>query len=123
MVLIDLVYIVCQPCEDGTGVAVKVQVPKKATAVRFALHPVGKIFLILLVLAFARPFIPSSTVASAHGSRTLALCIDDSFSMKQGGRLEQARQDAGPDRHDQRQGSAEGGRDGHPPNRYGEFLC
>src|SRR5580692_12965665 len=51
-------------------------------------------FIILLVLAFSRPFIPSSTVASAHGSRTLALCIDDSFSMKQGGRLEQARQDA-----------------------------
>jgi penicillin-binding protein 1B len=33
-------------------VAVKVQVPKKASAVRFALHPVGKILLILLVLAF-----------------------------------------------------------------------
>ena len=51
-------------------------------------------FIILLVLAFARPFIPSSTVASAHGARTLALCMDDSFSMKQGGRLEQARRDA-----------------------------
>jgi penicillin-binding protein 1B len=33
-------------------VAVRVQVPKKASAVRFALHPVGKILLILLVLAF-----------------------------------------------------------------------
>jgi penicillin-binding protein 1B len=33
-------------------VAVKVQVPKKATAVRFALHPVGKILLVLLVLGF-----------------------------------------------------------------------
>ncbi len=51
-------------------------------------------FIILLVLAFARPFIPSSTVASAHGARTLALCVDDSYSMKQGGRLEQAKQDA-----------------------------
>jgi hypothetical protein len=51
-------------------------------------------FIILLVLAFARPFIPSSTVASAHGARTLAICIDDSYSMKQGGRLEQSRQDA-----------------------------
>jgi Aerotolerance regulator N-terminal/von Willebrand factor type A domain len=51
-------------------------------------------FIILLVLAFARPFIPSSAVASAHGARTLALCIDDSYSMKQGGRLEQAKQDA-----------------------------
>ncbi len=52
------------------------------------------LFIILLVLAFARPFIPTSAVASAHGARTLALCIDDSYSMKQGGRLEQARQDA-----------------------------
>ncbi|HEY3841025.1 MAG TPA: BatA domain-containing protein [Bryobacteraceae bacterium] len=51
-------------------------------------------FIILLVLAFARPFIPSSTIASAHGARTLALCIDDSYSMKQGGRLQQAKQDA-----------------------------
>ncbi len=32
--------------------AVKVQVPKKATAVRFTLHPVGKILLVLLVLGF-----------------------------------------------------------------------
>ena len=32
--------------------AVKVQVPKKASAARFALGPVGKIFLVLLVLAF-----------------------------------------------------------------------
>ena len=51
-------------------------------------------FIILLVLAFARPFISSSAVASARGARTLALCVDDSFSMKQGGRLEQARRDA-----------------------------
>ena len=51
-------------------------------------------FIILLVLAFARPFIPSSAIASAHGARTLALCIDDSYSMKQGGRLEQVKQDA-----------------------------
>jgi penicillin-binding protein 1B len=33
-------------------VAVKVQVPKKASAVRFVLHPAGKILLILLVLGF-----------------------------------------------------------------------
>jgi len=40
-------------CEDSTDVAVKVQAPrKKAKAARFALHPVGKILLILLVLAF-----------------------------------------------------------------------
>jgi penicillin-binding protein 1B len=41
-----------KPCEDGTGVAVKVQVPKKASAVRFALHPAGKVLLVLLVLGF-----------------------------------------------------------------------
>jgi len=41
-----------KPCEDGTDVAVKVQVLKKASAVRFALHPVGKILLVLLVLGF-----------------------------------------------------------------------
>src|ERR1051326_532459 len=51
-------------------------------------------FIILLVLAFARPFIPSSTIASAHGARTIALCIDDSYSMKQGDRLQKAKQDA-----------------------------
>ncbi len=32
--------------------AVKVQVPKKSSAVKFALHPVGKILLVLLVLGF-----------------------------------------------------------------------
>jgi len=37
-------------------VAVRVQVPKKASAVRFALHPVGKILLVLLVLAFTTGF-------------------------------------------------------------------
>ena len=51
-------------------------------------------FIILLVLAFARPYIPSSAVASAHGARTLALVVDDSFSMKQGGRLDEAKRDA-----------------------------
>jgi penicillin-binding protein 1B len=33
-------------------VAVRVQVPKKAAAVRFALHPLGKILLVVLVLSF-----------------------------------------------------------------------
>jgi penicillin-binding protein 1B len=37
-------------------VAVKVQVPKKAKAVRFVLHPIGKILLVLLVLAFTTGF-------------------------------------------------------------------
>jgi penicillin-binding protein 1B len=37
-------------------VAVKVQVPKKAKAVRFALHPVGKAILVLLVLGLTTGF-------------------------------------------------------------------
>src|SRR5580658_5965659 len=37
-------------------VAVRVQVPKKAAAVRFALHPLGKILLVLLVLGFTTGF-------------------------------------------------------------------
>src|SRR5579863_2685708 len=41
-----------EPCEDSTDVAVKVQVPKKAKAARFALHPVAKILIVLLVLVF-----------------------------------------------------------------------
>jgi penicillin-binding protein 1B len=37
-------------------VAVRVQVPKKASAVRFVLHPIGKIFLVLLVLGCTTGF-------------------------------------------------------------------
>jgi len=37
-------------------VAVRVQVPKKASAVRFVLHPVGKILLVLLVLGLTTGF-------------------------------------------------------------------
>jgi penicillin-binding protein 1B len=37
-------------------VAVKVQVPKKARAVRFFMHPAGKIFLVLFVLALTAGF-------------------------------------------------------------------
>src|SRR3984885_14710363 len=52
----ELVHIISQPCEDSSGVAVKVQVPKKASAVRFVLHPVGKILLVLLVLGATTGF-------------------------------------------------------------------
>ena len=37
-------------------VAVRVQVPKKASAVRFVLHPIGKILLVLLVLGLTTGF-------------------------------------------------------------------
>src|SRR6266849_4824745 len=48
----------------------------------------------LLALAFARPFVNSATVASARGGKLLVLAIDDSFSMRQDGRLERAKSEA-----------------------------
>ena len=48
----------------------------------------------LLAFAFARPFIYSTTVASAGGGKLLVMAVDHSFSMRQGGRLEQAKSDA-----------------------------
>src|SRR5260221_388929 len=52
------------------------------------------LFIIMLALAFARPFIHSTTIAAAGGGRSLALCIDNSFSMRQGDRLAKAKADA-----------------------------
>ena len=52
------------------------------------------LFFAMLALAFARPVIQSASVASAHNGRVLALLIDDSFSMRQGNRLDRAKQDA-----------------------------
>ena len=48
----------------------------------------------LLALAFARPFVNSATVASARGSKLLVIAVDNSFSMRQGDRLEQAKSEA-----------------------------
>lgn len=48
----------------------------------------------MLALAFARPFINSTTVASARGGKLLVLAIDNSFSMRQGDRLERAKAEA-----------------------------
>src|ERR1700674_101380 len=48
----------------------------------------------LLALAFARPFITSSTPASAGGSKLVVLAVDNSFSMRQGDRLERAKAQA-----------------------------
>ena len=48
----------------------------------------------LLALAFARPFVNSATVASAGGGKLLVLAIDNSFSMRQGNRLERAKSEA-----------------------------
>jgi hypothetical protein len=48
----------------------------------------------LLALAFARPFVNSATVASARGGKLLVMAVDNSFSMRQGDRLEQAKSEA-----------------------------
>ena len=52
------------------------------------------LLVILLVLAFAHPFLQSSTIVAARGGRLLEICIDDSFSMKQGDRFARAKKDA-----------------------------
>jgi hypothetical protein len=48
----------------------------------------------LLAFAFARPFVNSATVASARGGKLLVFAIDNSFSMRQGDRLERAKSGA-----------------------------
>ena len=51
--------------------------------------------VVLLALAFARPFLQSRAGAVAAGGRKLTvLAVDQSFSMRQGGRLERARREA-----------------------------
>ncbi|MBZ5590678.1 MAG: BatA domain-containing protein [Acidobacteriia bacterium] len=47
--------------------------------------------IVLLALAFARPFVNSTTVASAGGGKLLVMAVDNSFSMRQGDRLERAK--------------------------------
>ena len=44
-------------------------------------------FVALLVLAFARPYIHSSSIARANSPRTLVFAIDNSFSMRQSDQL------------------------------------
>ena len=51
--------------------------------------------VVLLALAFARPFLQSRAGALAAGGRKLTvLAVDQSFSMRQGGRLERAKREA-----------------------------
>src|SRR5712692_11723425 len=50
--------------------------------------------LILLALAFANPFIQTSGVAAKGGKKLVAFAIDNSYSMRQGGRLHRAKQQA-----------------------------
>jgi hypothetical protein len=50
--------------------------------------------LLLLMFAFAKPYFNSASKLAHSGDRIVALCIDDSFSMRQGGRLGRAKHDA-----------------------------
>jgi hypothetical protein len=50
--------------------------------------------LILLALAFANPFVNSTGAAAAGGKKLVVLAIDNSYSMRQGGRLDRAKRDA-----------------------------
>jgi hypothetical protein len=50
--------------------------------------------IVLLMLAFARPFIRSTTMSSAAAGRQSVLAIDNSFSMRQGDRLSKAKSEA-----------------------------
>jgi hypothetical protein len=52
------------------------------------------LFVALLIFAFARPYLPFSSVSAAHGGRVIALLLDDSFSMREGGRFKRAQQEA-----------------------------
>jgi len=52
------------------------------------------LFVALLVLAFARPYIHSSTIAKANAARTLVFAVDNSFSMRQSDRFARAKQGA-----------------------------
>ncbi len=50
--------------------------------------------LFLIMLAFAKPFFKTASTIAHSGERIVALCIDDSFSMRQGDRMTRAKQQA-----------------------------
>jgi hypothetical protein len=50
--------------------------------------------LILLALAFASPFIHTSGAAAAGGKKLIVLAVDNSYSMRQGNRLDRAKEQA-----------------------------
>jgi Aerotolerance regulator N-terminal/von Willebrand factor type A domain len=52
------------------------------------------LFVALLVLAFARPYIHSTAIARANGGRTMVFAIDNSFSMRQDDRFASAKKAA-----------------------------
>src|SRR5439155_5903024 len=52
------------------------------------------LFIALLVLAFARPYVHSSAIARANAARILVFAVDNSFSMRQGDRFPRTKQAA-----------------------------
>ncbi|HEX4275592.1 MAG TPA: BatA and WFA domain-containing protein, partial [Bryobacteraceae bacterium] len=52
------------------------------------------LFVLLLALAFARPYIHSAAIAKASGGRTFVFAVDNSFSMRQGDRFANAKKGA-----------------------------
>src|SRR3954469_4430221 len=52
------------------------------------------LFVALLILAFARPYVHSTTIARAGGGRTMMFAVDNSFSMRQGDRFANAKKAA-----------------------------
>jgi Aerotolerance regulator N-terminal/von Willebrand factor type A domain len=60
----------------------------------FLLFSLRCLFVALLVLAFARPYIQSSAIANAGGGRTVMLAVDNSFSMRQDARFANAKKAA-----------------------------
>jgi len=50
--------------------------------------------LILLALAFSNPFINTSAAVAAGGKKLVVFALDNSYSMRQGGRLDRAKQQA-----------------------------
>ena len=52
------------------------------------------LFILLLALAFARPYIHSTTIARANSGRTMVFAIDNSFSMQQDDRFANAKKAA-----------------------------
>ncbi len=58
------------------------------------LFALRSLFILLLVLAFARPFVRSSVATSLSSGKHVIFALDNSFSMRQGDRFSRAKSDA-----------------------------
>jgi hypothetical protein len=52
------------------------------------------LFILLLVLAFSRPFLKSSAIAGSLSGKRVIIALDNSFSMREGDHFTQAKKDA-----------------------------